>query len=124
LGAALARDMTPHPERAIGIWAGCIAAPLLWFTQQVLAGALVQTNCTQRGWIVPTIWAVCSALVIAATGLSWRARRRATPRDHPVGFTAQRQRFVGWIGGVMPLIFLVAMTWQAAATLVYSGCER
>ena len=115
--------MTPHPDRAIGTWAGCIAAPLLWFVYQVTASALTPAQCGAR-WISPVLWAACSAVIVAAMALSWRAGRRADPTGHPPGFTDQRRRFVGWIGGVMPIPFLIAMTWQLAASLVYSGCER
>jgi len=104
------------------IWAGAIAAPVCWFTQQLLAGILVPQDCHGRPWLVPTIWIVSSLLLVAAMGVSWRALTRLTPNE-TASFTEQRARLIGIAGVLMPVLFLIAMTWQGVASMVYSGCE-
>jgi len=110
----------PMPQ----VWAGAIAAPLAWFTQQVLMGSLVYQQCHGRPWLVPVIWAVFGVLVLAAMVVSWLGLRRLPAADEGPSFAERRARMVGVLGVAMPMLFLLVMTWQGVAGLVYSGCER
>jgi hypothetical protein len=104
----------------LAAWAGFIAGPICWFGQQLLVFALAQTGCggSLHRPALLAIWAVLSLALAAAGVVSWRAGRRAVSADgDPTGF-------VGFLGVTASLLFLVAMAWQAAASLVYSGCER
>ncbi|HYZ61747.1 MAG TPA: hypothetical protein VE650_04780 [Acetobacteraceae bacterium] len=113
------RDPAVSPP---GLWFGMAAAPLCWFAQHLLVSTTVSLDCHRR-WIVPAIWALCAGVLLVAFVLSWRALRRV-PQPGPHGYAERRSRFVGLCSCIMPVMFLLLMTWQLIAGLVYSGCER
>jgi hypothetical protein len=114
------RDPAVSPR---GLWLGAAAAPVCWFTQQLLMSSTVSLDCSHHDWIVPAVWALCTSVLLLAFFLSWHALHRV-PHPGRHGYPERRSRFVGLVGCVMPMLFLVAMTWQGIAGLVYSGCER
>jgi hypothetical protein len=59
--------------------------------------------------------------VIAIDSGSLRAR--GPHDDEPPGIEG-RTRFVEWLGALSPPLFLVAMLWQAIATIEYSPCAH
>jgi hypothetical protein len=118
--------MTAHYQSNTASWAwtGAIAAPLCWAAQQLLVACLVPQHCHGRQWLVPSIWGLFAIVLLVATVISWRARARVSAVGEPSDLVERRALFAGTLGIVMPLMFLVAMTWQGIAGMIYSGCER
>ena len=104
------------------VWTGAIAAPVCWFLQQQLALYLLPLACAGRPWIPPLVSVAFAVIAIAAAALSlWGVRRVSAPGNR-ASFSERRAKFVGVVGTIMPLLFLIAIFWQLAASLAYSGC--
>lgn len=114
------RDPAVSPP---GLWFGAAAAPLCWFAQHLLMSSTVSLDCANRPWIVPAIWALCAGVLLIAFAFSFLALRRV-PQPGRYDYAARRSRFVGLCGCIMPMLFLLVMSWQLIAGLIYSGCER
>ena len=113
-----------HSSAEYWTWAGALAAPLCWGAEQILSSTLVPQQCHGRPWLVPTIWGLLAFVLLGAMVVSWRARSRIAGGGEPSDFVQRRALFVGTLGILMPALFLIAMTWQGIAGMIYSGCER
>jgi hypothetical protein len=104
---------------ALKIWAGALAAPVLWFVQQQLVYWRLPEPCGGLSWLTLAIWLACALLLAGACGVSARQIRMARG-----DISDARRLFAIGLAVVMPLLFLVPMSWQALGGLLYSGCER
>jgi hypothetical protein len=108
-----------HPPNAAAAWAGLALAPTSWYAMHLAASALAPQECA--GWPALTLALAALAAALAAAGgvLSYRFLRaeRGTDGDGT-------RRFAAWVGVAASLLFLFVIACQAAAGLLYTGCER
>ena len=106
---------TSHAATVLKSWAGAFVAPVVWFVQQQLVYWRLPEPCGGGSWVTILIWMLCSVIVAAAALISARQIRMAHVEnevDHA------RRLFAIWLAVVMPLLFLVPMTWQAVGGAV------
>jgi hypothetical protein len=108
--------MNPH---RLDAWAVFWSGPVAWFLQQLVLFQLTLPNCHDKPWLAPSVGAVFLLIPIAAIAFAYRALFGPS-RDTAVPLRS----FILMIGGLAAAAFLIAMVWQEAATLTYSGCER
>ena len=90
--------------------AALVVAPLAWAVNTQLGLMLPYADCGGAlRWNL-----VCSALLLPAGGVSWRA----ASRDRPV------LRFVARVSGLLASIFGLALLLQGLAGIILIGCER
>jgi len=109
--------MNPHRLGAWGIfWSG----PVAWFLQQLVLFQLTLPSCHGKPWLAPSVGAFFLLIPLASIVFAGRALYGAGDKEatNPLG------RFILMTGGLAAVIFLIAMLWQEAATISYSGCER
>jgi hypothetical protein len=109
--------MNPH---RLDAWAVFWSGPVAWFLQQLVLFQLALPNCHDKPWLAPGIGAVFLLIPIAAMVFASHALFRAGGREA----TVPLRQFMLLVGGLAAATFLIAMLWQEAATLTYSGCER
>jgi hypothetical protein len=113
------RLIAPRVAVRLKAWAGALAAPILWFVQQQAVFWPLPDPCRRVSWMTLAVSLACVALVAAATVLS--ARTLQATRPSPAREAGHLLTF--GLGVLMPLLFLVPMTWQAIGGIFYSGCE-
>jgi hypothetical protein len=108
-----------NPQR-LDAWAVFWSGPIAWFLQQFVLFQLTLPSCHDKPWLASAVGALFLLIPAAAIIFAGRALLGpgATMTDIPL------RRFILMTGGLAAVIFLIAMLWQEAATLVYSGCER
>jgi hypothetical protein len=109
-----------HPPNAAAAWAGLALAPSSWYAMHLAASALAPRECA--GWpeLTPALAALAAALTAAGGILSYRFLRAERGTDRGDG----TRRFAAWVGVAASLLFLFVIACQAAAGLLYTGCER
>jgi hypothetical protein len=96
---------------AIGLFGGISA----WYAAHELSFFLLRVNCTATSWLVPAIHALAFAAAVISGLISFQASLRTG---------SATQRFITWLGIGSACLFGMAILWQGAATLIYTGCER
>jgi hypothetical protein len=109
-----------HPSHAAAAWAGLALAPTSWYAMHLAASALAPQECA--GWpdLTPALAALAAALTAAGGALSYRFLLQAERGTDGDG----TRRFAAWVGVASSLLFLFVIACQAAAGLLYTGCER
>jgi FtsH-binding integral membrane protein len=89
--------------------------PMCWFGALLTGYTLQPVACVYAPWLLPVV-AACFIVplvlsLLAATRALFRMRN---PTD--------RDRFIGLLGVMTPLIFLIALLWSEFAAIVFSAC--
>jgi len=100
--------------------AGLAVASAAWATNTQLGEILPYVDCRHQARFLALASFAALLLVGAAAILSWRASSRARNRA-PVTATSG---FIGALSALSAVIFAFALSMQAVASLVLSGCER
>jgi hypothetical protein len=99
-------------------WTGIAVAPASWYAMHLAIGMLSPWQCAGWPFLTPSIAALAALLTAAGGVLSWRSLQ------DPAVAVEHRRHFVARLGMAASLLFLFVIACQAAAGLVYSGCER
>jgi hypothetical protein len=111
-------DAAAGSRPAFAPWAGLAAAPATWYAMHLAIGMLSPWQCAGWPFLTPSIAALAALLTAAGGVLSWRSLQ------DPAVAVEHRRHFVARLGMAASLLFLFVIACQAAAGLVYSGCER
>jgi hypothetical protein len=103
------------PKRA---WVAIFAAPAIWYLSHLAISVLSPWQCAGWPFLTPSIAALAALLTAACGIVSWRAF------DDPEVDVEHCPHFAAQLGIAASLLFLFVIAIQAAAGLVYSGCER
>jgi hypothetical protein len=108
----------------LALWAGVLGAPALWGLQLNIGYALPPAMCHAGSrWPVHVLSGACIALALVAAVLSYRDYRRVggSP-DQTDGGPLARRRFVGALGTVVCLLFIIVMIAQALSAFFFDPC--
>jgi hypothetical protein len=111
-------DAAAGSRPAFAPWAGLAAAPATWYAMHLAIGMLSPWQCAGWPFLTPAIAAVAALATVVGGTVSWRSL------ENPAVELEHRARFVARLGAAASLLFLFVIACQAAAGLVYSGCER
>lgn len=104
---------------------GLICAAALWALNVQLGEILPYPGCRYRLPLAGFSSLTIIAAVVAAGWWSWRTRQALKRRPgHPVSDARRTLGFLGGIGTGAALLFLFALTLQALAGFILTGCER
>jgi hypothetical protein len=104
--------MTATLRERLAPWTGMFAGPLCWALNQQGFSSLLHFNCRLGSGTKGIVSFVVLAIVLIASGVvSWRWR----------GGT-ELQRFIGIASAGAAALFLLALIFQTAATLILPGC--
>jgi hypothetical protein len=109
--------LNPATRGHVRSWTAIALGPLCWFGDLVASDALQPIACTRVPRLLPLVALGFSVPLIIAALAAFSAWRSARPR-------AARSEFVTTLGLVMPMIFLVALSWSGLATAIFAPCER
>jgi hypothetical protein len=111
-------------KQDISLWAGVIAAPLIWAGQFQLEYMLVPWLCTTgRTWVAHLIFALAFLLALACTFLCWRqwraftAGQQAAPPD-----AIPRPHFSGLLGVMSAALFTLLIVANHIGIFFLSPC--
>jgi hypothetical protein len=90
--------------------------PTCWFGALLAGYALQPVACVYAPWLLPVV-AICFLVpltlsLLAATRGLFRMRN---PTD--------RDRFIGLLGVITPLIFLITLLWSVFAAIIFPACQ-
>lgn len=112
-----------HPRGQAVQWTGLLAGPTAWALHMQANYSLVAWACKNGGEIVIHLVTV-AALLITAVGAfaAWRAwqQGRAEEADGEVS----RTHFMGALGLLVSLMFLLVIIAQAIPSFVFHPCQR
>lgn len=104
---------------------GLIYAAALWALNTQLGEVLPYPGCRHHLPLAGFGSLATIAASVAVGWWSWRTYRALTRRpEHPVSDVRRTLRFVAGLGAGAALLFLVALTFQALAGFILTGCER
>jgi hypothetical protein len=101
-------------------WAGLWVAALLWAVNTQLGQILPYNDCEGKIRISAVVSAALAIVALLAGSISWRCWRTAPARSgSPNTF-----RFAAALSSLSALVFAFALTLQAIASMVLTGCEH
>ncbi len=104
--------MTSTLRARIAPWAGLIAGPTCWALNQQGFTSLLHFDCHLGSGVKGVVSFVVLAIILIASGIvSWRARGEM-----------ELQRFIALSSVMAAALFLLALVFQTAATLILPGC--
>jgi hypothetical protein len=109
-------------SRSLTAAAGLIAGPAAWMANTTLNFVVVTYDCTGGPAVVPLMSGAMLALSLAGGVLSWRAWHAVPPERQSQGGVPVHMLAVS--GAFAGLLFAFVILLQAAAGIMFSGCER
>jgi hypothetical protein len=108
----------------IALWAGVLGAPAIWSLQFLLNYALAPWSCPNRQIVLFIITGVALLLALTGTVLCWRQWKTAgdVAPEHDQDGIFGRRRFLGALGIVVCLMFLILILAQGLPAFFFDPC--
>jgi hypothetical protein len=104
---------------ALANWAGLLVAGLAWAVNTQFGQILPYVDCQREARFSAAVSLVGAVAAALACLVSWRSAARPA-----TAATARTAAFVASMSAMAGLVFAFALSMQAVASLVLSGCER
>jgi uncharacterized membrane protein YidH (DUF202 family) len=121
-----APDVAQH-GRSAALWAGVLGAPAVWAVQLQTGYSLTEWVCHSERYFVLHLVTLVFVLLAAGGGalswMDWKKAGRGSP-DETDGGPVARTRFLGALGMVISVLFVLLIIAQGLASFFFHACPE